>query len=134
MTQHPAIILFDGECGFCLRSVRFIIAKDPGAYFRFVPKDSPAGRRLMSEAGIPADLQSMILLESGRAWIKSDASLRIASHLRSPWNVLAWLRVVPRPLRDLGYGLIARFRHHLAPKRACSLADLPAPDRFLPTQ
>jgi predicted DCC family thiol-disulfide oxidoreductase YuxK len=134
MSVHPAIILFDGECGFCHRSVKFIIARDPSAIFRFVPKNSPAGLRLLTQAGLDPALQSMILLEPGKAWIKSDAALRIASFLQPPWNLLAILRCVPRVVRDLGYSIIARLRHHLAPRPSCSLADMPCPDRFLPTQ
>jgi predicted DCC family thiol-disulfide oxidoreductase YuxK len=49
------VILFDGVCVFCSRWVRFVVARDKPACFRFTPIQSPYGTRLAQALGIDAD-------------------------------------------------------------------------------
>lgn len=111
--QHP-IILFDGQCGLCARSVRFIAARDRAGNFRFAPLRGTSATRECARLGIalPAgDLDTMILIDGNRALTRSDAALAIAWRLTLPWRLLAAFRIVPRPLRDSIYRLIARNRY-----------------------
>jgi predicted DCC family thiol-disulfide oxidoreductase YuxK len=106
------VILFDGVCNFCAWSVRFVIARDPRAVFRFAPLQSDAGRRLLRDHGLDEGaMDSFVLVEGSGAWRESDAALRVCRHLRGPWRMLAALRVFPRPLRDPVYRFIARNRY-----------------------
>ncbi len=113
-TPNDAIVLFDGGCNLCNGSVLFIIDRDPGAYFRFAALQSDVGRDVLAGVGraIPAgDPDSIVLVENGRVYERSTAALRIVRRLRGAWK-LAWLFViVPRPLRDLVYRLVARNRY-----------------------
>ena len=66
----------------------------------------------MREAGLdPEDARTFVLVSEGNAYVKSDAALRVARFLRMPWRLIAMLRVVPRPLRDLVYDIVARNRY-----------------------
>jgi len=121
------IILFDGTCAFCERSVVFIARRDPHRYFRFGASQSPEAGALLAEYGVNRDTaRSIILIEDGQVYLRSTASLRIASRLSFPWSLARVFLVVPRPIRDAGYRVVAAVRHRLAGEsNACSV---PPPD------
>jgi predicted DCC family thiol-disulfide oxidoreductase YuxK len=108
----PAVVLFDGVCNLCNNSVQFIIARDPTGYFHFAALDSEAARRLLGENAVSDSLpDSVVVIEHGRVHTRSAAALRIARRLRFPWPLIFAFIVVPRPLRDMVYDLIARNRY-----------------------
>lgn len=130
---HPAVILFDGECGFCTAWVAFVMRHDPGGAFRFAPRQSDAATRLLTPFGVPPDaLGSIALIAGPTLSTRSDAVLQIFARLRSPWHLVSWLVIIPRPLRDPAYAWVARNRHRLARRRdRCRLPDPGSGDRFL---
>jgi len=127
------IVLFDGVCNLCNRSVQTILRHDRQARFRFASLQSPVGERLRVELGIDREkVDSVILVEGGRWYKESDAALRIARGLGGPWKALEIFRLIPRPLRDAAYRLIARNRYRWFGKR--ETCWLPTPElrgRFL---
>jgi predicted DCC family thiol-disulfide oxidoreductase YuxK len=121
------IVLFDGTCAFCERSVTFIATRDPEGYFRFGASQTPAAQALLAEFGETREsTRSIILIEDGRLYRKSTAVLRIARRLPLPWSLAAAALLIPRPLRDGAYGVVAAVRHRLAGRsNAC---DIPPPE------
>lgn len=136
MTSAPAdppILLFDGVCNFCAGSVRFTIQRDPAGIFHFASLQSETARQLLKDHHLNPDaIDSVVLIEGGRAWRESDAALRVCRQLTWPWRWLWPLRFVPRFLRDAAYRLIARNRYRWFGKTDTCL--VPTPDmraRFL---
>ena len=129
----PAVILFDDVCRLCSRSVRFIIARDPDARFRFAGLGSPTADRLLAGGRNTLEgVDSVVLIEDGEVFIRSTAALRIARGLTAPWPLLYGLIVVPRPLRDLVYDLVARKRYRWFGRLETCLVPTEAErDRFL---
>lgn len=133
-----AIVLFDGECGLCTRSVQFILRHEARPELRFASLQSKAGRQILAEHGVEgecADGRSVVLVSDGRVYTRSTAALQIAACLSGPWRLLRLLRIVPRPLRDLVYDWIARRRHAWSAR--ADVCVLPGPefvDRFLPME
>lgn len=127
------VILFDGECNLCDWSVRFVVRHDPRGRFRLAALQSPAGRRLLAERGVdPRGIDSVVLIEGERWYARSDAALRIARGLAGPWPLLSALRIVPRPLRDWAYDVVARNRFRWFGRRDACLLPTPAlRERFL---
>ena len=121
-----AIVLFDGTCAFCERSVIFIAKRDPEAYFRFGASQSAAAERELAPFGISRETaRSIILIEDGHVFLRSTAALRIASKLTFPWSLLKVLLLVPVPVRDGVYRVVAAVRHRSAGRsNAC---DIPPP-------
>jgi len=131
-TDHP-VLLFDGVCNLCNGSVQFIIERDPEARFRFASLQSEEGQALLNRfESRPADLSSVVLVQEGRLYARSEAALRVARQLSGGWPLLYALIVVPRPIRDAVYNWIARNRYRwFGKKDACMI---PSPDlkaRFL---
>ena len=122
----PGIILFDGTCAFCERSVRLIASRDDG-YFRFGASQNPEGRALLERMGTTREAaKSIILIEDDRIYLRSEAVLRIAARMRAPWKYASVLLWVPRPIRDLVYGVVAAVRIRIAgTSNAC---EIPPPE------
>src|SRR5699024_11786081 len=98
-----AIVLFDGECLFCNKSVQFIIKHDPNAYFSFASLQSSPGKNLKEQYNIPESLDSLILIENNRYYDASTAALRICKKLNGIYKLGALFLVIPKPLRDAAY-------------------------------
>jgi predicted DCC family thiol-disulfide oxidoreductase YuxK len=131
-SAHP-ILLFDGVCNLCNGSVQFIIRRDPEARFRFASLQSAVGQRYLDELRVDRRaVDSVILIEGGRWYKEGDAALRIARLLPGPWKALGVFRLLPRPLRDRLYRLVARNRYRWFGKReSCWLPTPELRGRFL---
>lgn len=106
------VIVFDGECVLCAWSVRFIAERDRQARFHFTVSGSTTARILLAPHGIDAVAPgSVVLVEDGAVYTRSEAALRIAGGLPWPWCWLTVLRAVPRALRDAVYEVVARYRY-----------------------
>lgn len=127
MSSSHGIVLFDGTCAFCERAVIFIANRDRAGYFRFGASQSPQAEALLAKYGVTrATARSIILVEDGRVYLRSTASLRIAARLTFPWSLLRVLLVVPVPIRDAVYRTVAAIRHRVAgPSNAC---EVPPPE------
>ena len=133
----PRLVLYDGECGFCHGSVRWIIDHDAEGNIAFAPLQSPVARAIVARhPEIPEVLDSIVFVERDGedervSWYAS-AAVRIARHLDSPWSWLAGLGVLPGVFLDAGYRMVAAARYRIWGRvDACTL---PAPEeraRFL---
>lgn len=120
------LILFDGVCVFCSRWVKFVIARDAAARFRFVPIQSPYGQALASQLGIARDNpETNAVVMGGIAFFKLDAAIVVLSRLPG-WSWVQGLRVLPRGMRDWLYDRIAKNRYRLFGKTETCL--VPAPE------
>ncbi|MBX3024163.1 DUF393 domain-containing protein [bacterium] len=112
-----AVILYDGVCGFCDRTVRFVLRRDARGRFRFAPLQSDFAAAALARHGRDAgDLDTVALLRDAgsadeRLLVKSDAVLAILRELGGGWALLGPLRWLPRRLRDAAYDAFARRRY-----------------------
>jgi predicted DCC family thiol-disulfide oxidoreductase YuxK len=127
-----AIVLFDGVCNLCNGLVRFVAANDPAARFRFLSLQSPRAQALLGASADAADGESIVLLDYGRRFTRSDAALHLALGLRWPWPLAFALILVPRALRDAIYDTIARNRYRWFGRRErCPVPPPGIRERFL---
>lgn len=108
----PPIILFDGVCNLCNRAVDLVIRHDRRREFRFASLQSPLAQlrlRELGHAGNPLD--SIVLIDGDRLSTESTAILRIAARLSWPWPLLSVFWLVPRPVRDWVYRVVAKHRY-----------------------
>jgi predicted DCC family thiol-disulfide oxidoreductase YuxK len=129
------MIWFDGTCGLCHRSVRFVLAEDRAGLFAFSPLQGDAIRAELSDAqraGLP---DSVVVEDAERnLLIKSTGVAHVAASLGGWWRIGATLlRLVPRPLRDLGYDAVASVRRRLfaQPPDSCPIVPPRLRERFL---
>jgi predicted DCC family thiol-disulfide oxidoreductase YuxK len=105
------IILFDGECNFCNQSVQFIIKRDPKGEFKFASQQSDIGKALLKKHSIRSDIDSIVLIEERSVYFQSTAALRISWRLTGLWKLAYIFVVIPKPLRNSLYNVIAKNRH-----------------------
>lgn len=126
------IILFDGECNFCDQSVQFIIKRDPKGHFKFASLQSYLGKELLNKHNAPEDIDSFVLIENNNCYFKSSAALRVCKNLEGAWKIPYVLLVIPKPIRDFFYGLIAKNRYTwFGKKESCMLPSPEERKRFL---
>ena len=136
MARQRPVLLFDGVCNLCNSAVQWVIERDREGRFDFASLQSDAARRelvrVMTTEEIDELPDSMVLIDSGGVHVRSAAALRILRELDS-WFLLLRLGVVlPRPVRDAIYKLIARNRYRWFGRRDTCMT--PTPDiaaRFL---
>jgi len=132
MDQRP-LILFDGECNFCSRSVRFILRHERGPFFEFGRQQSPVGSKLLAARGLPAQPETMVVLDRHHIYTQSDGIIFILRQLRWPWSMIGnVMRLFPRPLRDSIYRFIARRRYALFGRaKDCPILPMATQHRFI---
>jgi len=133
MTDH---VFYDGDCGFCHKSVRFLAAHDRAGSFRYAPLGGATFLSLVpvhERAGLPDSL--VIHRPDGRILVQSEAMLHCLRRLGGGWRALAaLLALVPRALRDAAYAGFARVRHRFfaRPSEACPVPSGALRARFDP--
>lgn len=135
--ERAPVLLFDGLCNLCDASVRWMLAHDKRATFRFASLQSAAARRVLVSVGEASlaesdTLGTVVLVEGARVWTRSDAALELLARLGFPWSVAGVFRLVPRPLRDAVYDAIARRRTAWFGRRdSCARPEPGVRERFL---
>ena len=125
-TSGKIIVLFDGVCNLCNGAVQFINKRDPLSKFLFASLQSDFGQTQLLKLGLDStQLHSIIVLENGKFYERSDAALKIASGLSQPWSMLGAFRILPQFLRDWAYDLIAKNRYKMFGKQESCMIPTP---------
>jgi len=132
------LVLYDGVCGLCNRSVQAILKRDRAGEFRFASLQGDPGRRLLEKYGRSVDaLGSMVLLTDYEGASESlldrmDAVLFIIDVTGGWWRILAVTRILPQAFRDRLYDLVARNRYRWFGRLpSCPLPEKRYRERFL---
>jgi len=130
------ILFYDGVCGLCNRLVQFVLKRDTAASFRFASLQSDYATQILQQDALdPQVLDTVYVIEAPGAQPKSrsDAVISILRALGGLWSAVAIsLSILPRPLRDWGYNIVARHRYRIFGKfESCPLPEKKYQDRFL---
>jgi predicted DCC family thiol-disulfide oxidoreductase YuxK len=109
--NQPCILLFDGACNLCNKSVQFVIKRDKKARVKFASLQSEVGKQIMLQFNIPTEyIDSIVLIEFGKVYYKSSAALRLCKKMDGLWPLMYIFMIVPKFLRNTVYDYIARNR------------------------
>lgn len=115
--RYERVIVFDGVCNWCNTWVNLLIDHDPHGKFKFGTLQSEQAKQILQELQLSTeDFETFLLLERTHVFTKSTAALRIVKHLSGLWPLLYLFILIPRPLRDAIYDIIARNRYKLMGK------------------
>ncbi|MCG3124657.1 MAG: hypothetical protein GIKADHBN_03132 [Phycisphaerales bacterium] len=132
-SPRQPVLFYDGTCGFCSRSVQWLLRHDHRGVLRFAPLQG-ATYAALDAPHKPTDLDTMVLADADGVHLRSDGSLRALKHVGGVWRMIGLIGLgIPRPLRDAVYMSIARRRHAIA--GSADTCPLPTPQqraRFLP--
>lgn len=137
ITESPAtvkapMLVYDGSCGFCSRSVQFILHHERTHNLLFVPRDSQLGQELRRHFQLET-VESMLWVDGDTVATESTAVLCAARYLGGVWSFLAAVgSLIPAPLRNWAYRLIARNRRRLSSSApVCLVPTADQRERFL---
>lgn len=112
MVDNQSIVLFDGVCNLCNGAVTFLIRNDKHDRFRFAALQSEMGADLTRKYRIDTqEVDSIVLIENDKAYVRSDAALRIARRMSGAYPLLYAFFIIPKFLRDPIYKWVARNRY-----------------------
>lgn len=130
------VLLYDGVCGFCNKSVQMILRHDRRGTLRFAAVQSDYGLAVVERHPELRGVDSVIYVERAqggeRVHVRTDAALKVAAYLGGAWKLFLVGRLVPRRLRDYFYDLFARNRYRFFGKYdTCMLPPPEVRTRFL---
>jgi predicted DCC family thiol-disulfide oxidoreductase YuxK len=137
------VVLFDGHCALCNGAVRWFLRRDGRDRLRFAAFEAASWAEKLARHGInvasveAAPNTILVIRDLGGAkeevLVRSDAALAMLRELPRPWPaVAAALKIIPRPVRDLGYRLIARWRYRIWGRlESCAIPTAEERTRFL---
>lgn len=126
------IVLFDGVCNLCNRSVDFIIRNQKSHKLQFASLQSDVGKSIVNKSGLDEIPDSVMLFVDGELLVRSDAALAISTYLKRPYAYGIIFKYVPKILRDSVYNLIAKNRYRwFGKKETCRVPSADERERFL---
>lgn len=131
LTKQP-LLLFDGECGFCNKSVQFFLKHEKNKTMHFAPLQSKIGEDVRNYFEIDKKIDSVILIKDYSAYIKSCAALRLTLYMKGLWPLMAVFLIIPPFLRNMVYDSVSKRRMKIAGRvESCSLIPVEDKPRFL---
>lgn len=127
------ILLFDGVCNLCNQTVQIIIRADKKELFKFTSLQSTTGQTLLNIMNLPtSNFDSIVMIDDDKVYTKSTAALKVCRKLGGVWIVFYPLMIIPKPIRDAVYQLIAKNRYKWFGKRNhCMIPSPEIKKRFL---
>lgn len=109
------IVFYDGECGFCNRTVNFILKNDKSKEIYFAPIQSDFTQDFFKENGFEnPDLSTFYFYNDYKIYSKSEGAMRLVKYFKFPQRLLTIGWIIPRCIADRGYDFIAKRRRKLA--------------------
>lgn len=127
------VLLFDGVCNLCSSSVQFVLKRNDKENVQFASLQSDFAANALKQSELPVDyLNSLVLLEQGKTYVKSDAALQLAKHLNGLWKLGSIFLIVPKFIRNPVYDWVAKNRYRWYGKKdACWIPEPKWKSRFL---
>ena len=112
--KNKKIILYDGDCNLCNRSVAFIRDRDRDSIFKPLAFQSAEGRDHAARLGVdPERPHSVVLVEENGICDRSEAGIRILQQLKGMRFMARLAGLVPQSFLNRIYSMIARHRHKI---------------------
>ena len=110
-----AVLLYDGACGFCSRTVQFILRHERHRSLRFASLGGAYAAGVLTRIPGLRGIDSVVWLDEVRGDVltRSSAILRVTRYLGVPWRLAVVAHLVPPAWRDHLYDFVARHRHAL---------------------
>jgi predicted DCC family thiol-disulfide oxidoreductase YuxK len=134
----PPVLLYDGLCGFCNKSIQRILRYEKRNTMLFAALQGDYAKSIVTRHPELKGVDSLVFVEPldfaylEQVFVRSDAALRVARYLGGPWKLALAVYIIPRSVRDYLYDQFAKRRYRWFGKYDTCL--LPAPEgraRFL---
>jgi predicted DCC family thiol-disulfide oxidoreductase YuxK len=125
------VIFFDGYCGLCNGFINFVMKTDTKGLFKFSPLQGEFAKTHLSQNDI-LDLKSVVILINGKTYRKAEGVYKGLAELGGLWRMLLLFNLIPTPILNFFYDLVAANRYRLFGKReTCRLPSPEERSRFI---
>ncbi|MGK0289991.1 MAG: putative DCC family thiol-disulfide oxidoreductase YuxK [bacterium] len=130
--QYP-ILIFDGVCHLCNRSVQFVLKRNSQKNIFFASLQSEIGKSLFEQYQIDAEkIDSLVVIHNKKVFIESDAVFYLCQFLDSLWPLLRIFRWIPKWVRNSVYRWVATNRYRFFGKgEQCMFLNSDEKQQFL---
>ncbi len=127
------VILFDGVCNLCNGTVDWLLRHDKQNRFKFASLQSAYGKQVIAKFGLNGDyLNTLVLLEDDKVYLRAPAVLRILKHLGGFYSVAYIFNALPSPILNFFYNIVAKYRYRWFGKRdTCRVPDAKEKSKFI---
>ena len=131
--KNKTILLFDGYCNLCQSSVQFILKHEKNPEIYFTSLQSNSGIEILNYYKIDSNkINSLVLIEKNKMYIKSTAALRLTKYLKGLYPIAFAFMIIPAVIRNFVYDYIAQNRYKWYGKLdSCIIPDGELEKRFL---
>ena len=113
-----SILMFDGLCNLCNSSVQFVIKRDLKKKIVFSSLQSEIAQDFLSTQNDSLkNCDSVILIDKNNIYTKSSAAIKVSQSLKGLWFMMSIFIILPKPIRDYVYDVIASRRYRWFGKR-----------------
>jgi predicted DCC family thiol-disulfide oxidoreductase YuxK len=128
--ENAEIVFYDGDCGFCNRTVQLILNKERKAMIHFAALQSSYAQTFFDHKNQTLDLSTVYFFSKGQLYAESAAVFEIARYLKFPHRMIRLFRYLPLGFTNAVYRFVAK-RRHLLNKGYCFITNESAKKRFL---
>ncbi len=121
------IVIYDGTCGLCSRSLRLLIRLDRHKIFRYTSLQG----KFVKTVPLDADIDSIVFYDEGTLYYKSSAILKILRSLGGFWVMVTLFYSIPRFIRDAAYDVVAKYRYRFFKPQQCHMISAQEQELFL---
>ena len=121
------IVIYDGTCGLCSRSLRLLIRLDRHKILRYTSLQG----EFVKTVALNTDIDSVVFYDEGRLYYKSSAILKILRSLGGFWVMVTLFYSVPRFIRDAAYDVVAKYRYTFFKPQQCHMILAQEQELFL---
>ncbi len=115
-TTHP-VVIFDGDCSFCNRSVVFLLRNDRTKSIRVCASNGSSAKRLIQQYGITEDLsKTIVYVNNNKVYYRSSAVLHLCKKMKGAYPLAFLFVVIPSFVRDIVYNFIEKHRKKIIKK------------------
>jgi len=108
--EEKTIVFYDGSCGFCNKSVQFILSHRKDNSLLFIPLQSSIATKMLEDKSISIDMSTLYVFRNESIKQKSSAILSLIRKLKWYWFWLHLGYLLPKFVRDKAYDAVAKRR------------------------
>jgi predicted DCC family thiol-disulfide oxidoreductase YuxK len=128
--NEKKIVFYDGSCGFCNKTVQLILKLEKNQDCEFAAIQSSFAQQFFKNQNIMVDMSTFYFSKNGKVFTKSTGFIELSKEFKKPWNLLIFLKLIPKSIRDFFYDFVAKRRAKIA-GNFCYLPNLLEKKRFL---
>lgn len=115
MENKNPIVFYDGDCGFCNKTVQFLLRNEKSKIITFAALQSDFAKHFFVDNNFDTpDLSTFYYWDGSKLFSKSAGALKLLNQLKNRFQILKIGYLIPTKIRDKVYDFVANRRHKIS--------------------